>query len=116
MPTRDEAKRLLDHLEGLAFEALGPEHPNTNRVRDNSARSLSDMGHADEALAHSQAACASNGDVLPPLGLAATLPNRTNRCIHRTAELTLTANRSAASCRDAPASTHSTNRVRRSKE
>jgi hypothetical protein len=56
------------------------------------------------------------GDVLPPLGLAATLPNRTNRCIHRTAELTLTSNRSAASCRDAPASTHSTNRVRRSNE
>jgi hypothetical protein len=54
-------------------------------------------------------ACASNGDVLPPLGLAATLPNRTNRCIHRTAELTLTSNR-------APASTHSTNRVRRSNE
>jgi hypothetical protein len=58
----------------------------------------------------------SNGDVLPPLGFAATLPNRTNRCIHRTAELTLTSNRSAASCRDAPASTHSTNGVRRSKE
>ena len=66
MPTRDEAKRLLNHLEGLAFEALGPEHPNTNRVRDNSARSLSDMGHADEALAHSQAAEASHKKVLGP--------------------------------------------------
>jgi hypothetical protein len=66
MPTRDEAKRLLDHLEGLAFEALGPEHLNTNRVRDNSARSLSDMGHADEALAHSQAAEASHKKVLGP--------------------------------------------------
>jgi len=64
----------------------------------------------------SQAACASNGDVLPPLGLAATLPNRTNRCIHRTAELTLTSNRSAASRRDAPASMHSTTRARRSNE
>jgi chromosome segregation and condensation protein ScpB len=39
---------------------------------------------------------------------------QTRPCIHRTAELTLTSNRSAASCRDAPASTHSTNRVRRS--
>jgi hypothetical protein len=50
------------------------------------------------------------------LGLAAALPNRTNRCIHCTAELTLTSNRSAASCRNARASTHSTNRIRRSKE
>ena len=66
MPTRDEAKRRLDHLEGLAFDALGPEHPNTNRVRDNSARSLSDMGHADEAFAHSQAAEASHKKVLGP--------------------------------------------------
>jgi hypothetical protein len=40
----------------------------------------------------------------------ATLPNRTNRCVYRTAELTLTSNRSSVSCRDAPASTHSTNR------
>ena len=66
MPTRDEAKRRLDHLEGLAFDALGPEHPNTNRVRDNSARSLSDMGHADEAFAHSQVAEASHKKVLGP--------------------------------------------------
>jgi hypothetical protein len=66
MPTRDEARRLLDHLEGRAFEALGPQHPNTNRVRDNSARSLSAMGHADEALAHSQAAEASPKKVLGP--------------------------------------------------
>ena len=66
MPTRDEARRLLDHLEGRAFEALGPEHPNTDRVRDNSARTLSAMGHADEALAHSQAAKASPKKVLEP--------------------------------------------------
>jgi hypothetical protein len=66
MPTRDEARRLLDHLEGRAFEALGPEHPNTNRVRDNLARSLSAMGHADGALAHSQAAEASPKKVLGP--------------------------------------------------
>jgi hypothetical protein len=64
MPTRDEAKRLLDHLEGLAFNTVGSEHPNTNRVRDNSAPSLSDMGHAGEALAHSQVAEASHKKVL----------------------------------------------------
>jgi hypothetical protein len=55
---------------------------------------------------------AFSGDVLPALGLAAAIPNRTNRCIYRTVELTLTSNRCAATCRDAPASTHSTNRVR----
>jgi hypothetical protein len=65
-PTRDEAKRLLDHLEGWAFEAPGPAHPNTNQVRDNLARSLSDKGHADEALADSQAAEASHLKVLGP--------------------------------------------------
>jgi hypothetical protein len=66
MPTRDEARRLLDHLEGRAFEALNPDHQNTNQVRDNAARSLSDMGHADEALGHSQAAEASHKQVLGP--------------------------------------------------
>jgi hypothetical protein len=63
MPTRDEAKRLLDHLEGR-FEALGPEHPNANRVRDNLARLLPGMRHAGEASAHSQAAEASHKKVL----------------------------------------------------
>jgi hypothetical protein len=52
-----------------------------------------------------QAVCASNGDVLAPIGFAAALPNRATRCTHRIAELTLTSKRSAASCRDAPAST-----------
>jgi hypothetical protein len=50
----------------------------------------------------SQAACVSNGDLLPPPGSAATPPNRKNRCIHRTAD----PNRSASCC-DAPASTRS---------
>ena len=66
MPTRDEAKRLLDHVEGRDFKAFGPEHPNANRVRDNLARLLPDMGHADEALACSQAAEASHKKVLGP--------------------------------------------------
>jgi hypothetical protein len=66
MPTRDEARRLLDRLEGRTFEALVSEHPNTNRVRDNAARVLSDMSHADEVLAHSQPAEASHKKVLGP--------------------------------------------------
>jgi hypothetical protein len=66
MPTRDEARRLLDHLEGRTFEALVSEHPNTNRVRDNAARVLSDMIQADEVLAHSQPAEASHKKVLGP--------------------------------------------------
>jgi len=61
MPTRDEAKRLLDHLEG---RALGPER--SNRVGDDLARSLSAMGHVDEALADSQPAEASRKKVLGP--------------------------------------------------
>jgi hypothetical protein len=45
---------------------VGPEHPNTDRVRDNLARLLSEMGHADEALAQSQAAEASHKKVRGP--------------------------------------------------
>jgi hypothetical protein len=52
----------------LAFhdKVFGPEHPSTNRVRDHLARLLSEMGHAGEALAHSQAAQASHKKVLGP--------------------------------------------------
>jgi hypothetical protein len=39
-----------------------------------------------------------------------------NRCTHRIVELTLTSNRSAASCRDAAASTKAATRSRRSRE
>src|SRR3974377_793435 len=54
--------------------------------------------------------------MLPPLGLAATLPVACRRCIHLIAELGLTSNQSAASRRDAPDSTASTTRSRNSKE
>jgi hypothetical protein len=40
--------------------------------------------------ASSHCACFSNGDMLPPLGLAATLPVASQRCIHLIAELALT--------------------------
>src|SRR5450756_2100673 len=55
----------------------------------------------------SQSACFSNGEILPPIGFAAILPVSCQRCIHLTAELGLTSNRSAASRRDAPVSTAS---------
>ena len=60
------------------------------------------------------AACASSGEMLPPLGLGAMLPVACRRCIHLIAELGLTSNQSAASRRDAPDSTASTTRSRNS--
>jgi hypothetical protein len=64
----------------------------------------------------SQSARAASGDMLPPLGLAATLPVSLKRCIQLIAELALTSKRSAASRRDAPASIVSSTRSRKSKE
>ena len=61
-------------------------------------------------------ACFSNGDVLPPVGLAAMLPVLSQRCSHLTAELALISKRSAASRRDAPVITASSTRSRRSTE
>jgi hypothetical protein len=65
-PTLAARMPTLEHLEGRAFKALGPEHPNTDRVRDNLARLVSEIGHPDGALAHSQAAEASHKKVLGP--------------------------------------------------
>ena len=53
---------------------------------------------------------ASSGEMLPPVGLAATLPVSCQRCSHLIAELALTSNQSAASRRDAPAITASSTR------
>jgi hypothetical protein len=64
--------------------------------------------------ASSHCACSSNGELLPPLGFAATLPVVHQRCIHLTAELALTSRLSAASRRDAPDSMASIRRTRRS--
>jgi hypothetical protein len=49
------------------------------------------------ASASKQASCAFNGDVLPPIGCGAALPNRTNLAPTGFAELT--SKRSVASCR-----------------
>ena len=50
-----------------------------------------------------KSACSSNGEVLPPLGFAATLPVCLKRCAQSTTTLALSSYRSATSRRDAPA-------------
>ena len=56
----------------------------------------------------------SSGEMLPPRGFGAALFLSCQRCSHLTAELTLTSKRSAASRRDAPVSTASITRSRKS--
>src|SRR6516164_4095408 len=53
---------------------------------------------------------------LPPRGFGSLEPSSCQRCTHLIAELILTANKSAASRRDAPASTVPITRSRRSQE
>src|SRR6516164_11313026 len=69
---------------------------------------------ATRVKSHSE--CSSSGEVLPPLGLASTLPVSLQRRHHRITELTPTSNSSATSRRDAPLSTASTARSRKSVE
>ena len=69
---------------------------------------------ATSVKSHSE--CSSSGEVLPPLGLASTLPVSLRRRHHRITELTPTSNTSATSRRDAPLSTASTARSRKSVE
>src|SRR5215470_10260032 len=69
---------------------------------------------ATRVKSHSE--CSSSGEVLPPLGLASTLPVSLQRRHHRITELTPTSNTSATSRRDAPLSTASTARSRKSVE
>src|SRR5271168_2037137 len=66
--------------------------------------------------ASSAFACFSNGDLLPPVGFALALPVSRHRCNHFTAELGHRLKLSAASRRDAPASTASITRSRKSSE
>src|SRR2546430_4973297 len=66
--------------------------------------------------ANSHSTCSSNGDVLPPLCFALTFPVSRQRCNHLTAELALRLKLSAASRRDAPATTASLTRSRKSSE
>jgi hypothetical protein len=63
-----------------------------------------------------QSACSSNGETLPPLRLGSALPVSLQRLHQRITELTLSLNISAVSCRDAPLSTASTARSRKSVE
>jgi hypothetical protein len=63
-----------------------------------------------------KAECASNGEVLPPLGLAQMLPLFSSLPTHLIAELALTSNRSAASWHEAPSPTAATTRNRKSSE
>src|SRR5215472_7498125 len=69
---------------------------------------------ATSVKSHSE--CSSSGEALPPLGLASTLPVSLQRRHHRITELTPTSNPSATSRRDAPLSTASTARSRKSVE
>src|SRR3974377_2355463 len=69
---------------------------------------------ATSVKSHSEGS--SSGEVLPPLGLASTLPVSLRRRHHRITELTPTSNTSATSRRDAPLSTASTARSRKSVE
>jgi hypothetical protein len=69
-----------------------------------------------DTRANMSSAHRSKGETLPPRGFAAQLPVLSQRCTHLTAELTLISKRSAASCREAPASTASTTRSRKSPE
>src|SRR5215469_7890894 len=56
----------------------------------------------------------SNGDVPPPRGIGSHVPSSRKRCTQRIAELALTSKCSAASRREAPASTNSITRVLKS--
>src|SRR6476646_1003916 len=66
--------------------------------------------------AKNQSAISSSGETLPPRGFGTALLLSCQRCSHFTAELTLTSKRSAVSRRDAPPSTASITRSRRSPE
>jgi hypothetical protein len=61
-------------------------------------------------------ACRSNGETLPPRGFGAQRPVSFQHCSHRTAELASIPKLSAASRRDAPVSTASITRLRKSAE
>ena len=90
--------------------------PAIRRLRIAATISSSVKSDCWEIKANSQSACSSNGEILPPVGLAAILPVSSQRCSHFTAELALTSKQPAASRRDAPAITASSRRNRKSRE
>jgi hypothetical protein len=90
--------------------------PGIRRLRIAATISSSVKSGCSATIPSSHSACSSNGDVLPLLGLALALPLSRQRCNHFTAELGLRLKLSAASRRDAPASTASITRSRKSSE
>src|SRR6266700_2955369 len=86
------------------------------RLRSSATVSTNVKSGCSAIIANTRAACFSSGETLPPRGFGAALPLSCQRCSHLTAELTLTSKRSAASYRDAPNSTASITRSRRSAE
>ncbi|MGA8616672.1 MAG: hypothetical protein WB760_34235, partial [Xanthobacteraceae bacterium] len=90
--------------------------PAIRRLRIAATISSSVKSGCSAITARKKSACASSGEMLPPLGLGAMLPVSRRRWIHLIAALALTSKHYAASRRDAPDSTASTTRSRNSKE
>ena len=90
--------------------------PGIRRLRIAVTISSSVKSGCSATRASSHPACSSNGDLLPPLGFALAVPVSCQRRHHLTAELGLSRKFSAASRRDAPDSTASITRSRRSSE
>src|SRR5262245_9500677 len=86
------------------------ELPTEARRTDEHARKMPTSVHAFACIRW------ASGDVLPPLGFAATLPVSSQRRAQITTTLGLSSYRSAASRRDAPASISSMTRARKSSE
>jgi hypothetical protein len=66
------------------------------RSRKTAQNSSSARSGCSPTKASKAASCCSSGEVLPPVGLAATAPVACQRCTQRIAELTLTLNCLAA--------------------
>jgi hypothetical protein len=93
---------------GAHFRGVGP----IVRLRIAATISSSVKSGCWATRASSAFACSSNRDLLPPVGFALALPVSRHRCNHFTAKLGHRLNLSAASRRDAPASTASITRSR----
>jgi hypothetical protein len=76
-------RRLKKHQTALRL-------PATRRFRIAITISSNIKSGMSATKASSHCACFSNGELLPPLGFAATLPVVHQRCIHLTPELALT--------------------------
>ena len=86
------------------------------RLRSSATVSTKVRSGCSAIRAKISAANSSSAEMLPPRGFGVALLVWRQRCSHFTAEATLTSKRSAASRRDAPASTASITRSRRSPE